>query len=198
MAKKRKKNPLVKIEFDEMAYTEGYARAEQAALSADERDGEMLAASVQPNGLVTEDFVHLLVSGERSHDAIVNGAVFYNPKLDDVFVIEQRDDGKVTVTKGNLDAATRHATDDERALLLMEAVAYTANAYENSVEWVSSWTLDLVREAVRLLLEDGMTNIDWTVLLPGNPEAVWDFLGAKWLSQPWGSGIDPIEVGDWT
>lgn len=196
MTRKNLHKPLLADDIDVIAWNQSYQAGEAYALSVDARNG-FESAKVGPNGLMTEDFVHLLVHGERDFGAIVRETAFYDPVLDEVFLIQPDEaNGTVVITKGFLDADTRLSESEDRRVQLMGwAVDYAANAYDRDIDVVSRWTVALVCEGARLLLKEGIANLEATRVVSADPASIWQALGDMWLSQPWGLDENPIDLG---
>ena len=91
--------------FRALVKSKGVPAAEEAALRAEERAG-ILPWQATPEGLVAEDYVHLLLEGERSFKGILGGAAFYDPVGDEAVLVTP--EGKeVLVEAGPLHLASR-------------------------------------------------------------------------------------------
>lgn len=174
---------------------DGFGAAEAMAMAA-VVDGDAVA-TVGPNGIVAEDYVHQLIAGKRSFDAIVDGAVFYDPVLDELYGVEPEASG-ARLYKGYLNAVEVLAKSDvqrEREVLC-PAMLWVSEAYDRKMDRLSLWSIGLVIEGARAVFErNGLANIEWSVTTAAEPGAIWDALGSMWLSQPWGNGVNPIEQG---
>jgi len=138
-----------------------------------------------PLGLVAEDHQHLLVAGVRDRGAIVNGAAFYDPVMDQGVLVTP-DGNEVLVEIGTL-----HLKDTPGLSKLQRAcLELAAGAYNDDRDLVSRWVVQRVLEAAEIGLRDGIDMPSWRGLLPRRPDAVWRALGDRWIMQPWGIGVD--------
>lgn len=182
--------------LDKVLVAKGPAAAEKLALAADARSGTS-AWEVRPEGLVGPDYRHVLVYGSRTFKMPKRGGVFYDPIKGEVAIVSPFKDG-VWVEVGPMDVqdslACRGCSKWEKSLARL--VQYVARAPDEDVQYVSTWAVRKVAQAVQVALEkDGAPSGLQRSLAKTDPKAVWVVLGTHWFSQPYGLGQAPSALG---
>jgi hypothetical protein len=175
------------------AVRSGVAEAERRALIEEQRTGiEPLKAT--PEGIVGEDYVHLLLAGERSFAGVAKGAAFYDPVIDEAVLIAPKG-SEVLIEAGNLHLEDRLGDEKHRAAAM--ALDHLRQAYGEDAGVVSRWLVSLVNNLAGEALDQGGIAVPtWRILVPNDPMVIWRELGKRWVVQPWGLGID-VRLGDW-
>jgi hypothetical protein len=179
-------------QVNKIALSKGVPAAERAALKDDKRPLRVAA-----DGIFGLDTKHLLVEGRRSFAAIGNGAVFYNPVLDEVAIVSPQG-SSAWITVGPLEAMEilKGLRRSRWNKVLQDAVQYASQAPDDGVEKISRWLASRIKEAVVECLQHTSVSGAHTILVKREPEAIWRGLGAAWVTQPWGIPLPPEALGE--
>lgn len=183
LAELRRRSPAAAVAF-----------VDHGALKAEVGVG-ITPAAVTINGVVAEDFVHLLLEGVRAYGSVVDGAMFYDPVHDEAVVINPVDQNSVVVVKGTLDVE-QSLPDTPWGKILAASVRRLSTAYDDGIVHVSRWLLRRASEAA-LLSRPETAAPQWVARLPRDPNVIWRELGLQWFSQPWGIPKSPVQLGGW-
>ena len=170
-----------------LARSRGVVVADESALQEEERRG-VAPYQATPEGLVAEDYRHLLVSGQRSFAGVAQGAAFYDPVYDEAVVLTT--DGKNVL----VEIGTLHLADvlgSKRKRVQADSVRYAADAYGLNARVVSRWLVSKIKAGAELGLAEGIDSLSYRGLLPLKPDAIWRELAQHGVVQPWGIGIVP-------
>lgn len=170
-------------QLQSMAKTKGLAAAEDQALYEEQKRG-IAPWQATPEGLVAEDYRHLLLDGIRSHSGIASApSLFYDPVTDEAVTVEL-EKGDALVTVGPLHLELRLGSSPVREYLL-----YARSAYGLEVGAVSRWLVGHVKRAATREVRQGIDTPSWRALMPAAADLLWRELADRWIVQPWGIGI---------
>lgn len=176
--------------FNKIALTKGVAAADREALKV---GGHVRVTS---EGLLGIDRKHMLVSGTRSYTGVAQGAVFYDPIMDEVVIV--RPEGNAAwVIVGPLEAKEilKTSRTSRWNRVLLDSIEYAKGAPDARVEVVSEWLVRRIAEGVLECLTRSTVSGAQASLVKRDPGSIWRALGNSWVVQPWGIPLPPEALG---
>lgn len=150
------------------------------------------SALVTEDGIKSADWRFLLAAGRRDPQAVLDGAVFFDPTSTDTILIEPMPDGDCLLRQGTIDIAELLGkSKDPRERLMAGCVESLDAAYDQCRQEVSSWLIQAALAGVMRVLErdgDSALNVDFEALIEPRVDMVWSALAQRGCVQPWAGG----------
>jgi hypothetical protein len=177
--------------LNRIALSKGVAAAEREALKS-----SRARVRVTVEGLLGLDRKHMLVSGTRSFAGVAQGAVFYDPIMDEVAIVRPQAEWAWVIV-GPLEAREilKNARHSRWNKVLLDSIEYASGAPDAGVEFVSEWLVRRIAEGVTECLALSTPSGSQASLVKRDPEYIWRALGNAWVVQPWGIPLPPEALG---
>lgn len=139
--------------------------------------------------MIAQDFRYQLVFGRRQYEAILEGALFWDPTSFDVVLVSQPHAGMVEINEGTVDLQAQFQGSKHEAERRFAAAAdMIESAYDDRRDVFSSWLLGEANKGLAVFMErfgPGAINTDFKIRVEADPDTVWDMLRRRGVDQPW-------------